>query len=90
MTEHSYSNLTALFNNTRTLKFKTQPTVPFFAAENIIADVSENNDALRKIIKSSCLWLVIGGFRFNSLVPVFRSAIFVAIIMIDRSVQRKP
>ena len=48
---------TLLFNNTRTQKFKTQPTFSIFTAANIIADVSGNNDALRKMVKRSCLWV---------------------------------
>ena len=35
----------ALFNNTRPLKLKTQPTVSFSTAANIITDVLGNNDA---------------------------------------------
>ena len=53
--------ITALFNNTRILKFKTQPTVSFFTAANVIVDASGNNDSLRKKVKRSCLWVVIGG-----------------------------
>ena len=57
-----HSAFTMLFKNMRILKFKTQPTVPFFTAANIIADVSENNDALRKMVYRSCLWDVVGRF----------------------------
>ena len=49
-------SITALLNNTQTMKFKTQPTALFFTAANIIVDVSETNDALRKMIRGSSLY----------------------------------
>ena len=41
--------LTALFNNLETLKFKTQPTGLFFTA----SDVSGSNDALHKMVNNN-------------------------------------
>lgn len=46
--------ITVLVSNTRTLKFKSQRTVSFLAAANVIADVS-GNDASRKMVQRSCL-----------------------------------
>ena len=80
------SSLTTLFNNTRTLKFKTQPTVSFFTAANI-TDVSGNNYALPNIIKRSCLWVAIDRFQSILSVSVFKTPMFVSIIMTDGSVK---
>ena len=71
--------ITVLFINTWTLKFKTQPTGLFFIAVNIIADISGNNDALHKMVKRSCLSVVIGEFQFILPVFVFRGSMFVSI-----------
>ena len=39
-----------------TALFKTQPTVSFSTAANVIVDVLRNNNASRKMVKWSCLW----------------------------------
>ena len=74
-----YCIITALFNNTRTLKFKTQPTVSFFTAANITAAPQETMPYA--MVKRSCLWVV----SF-----CFQGPLFDAIIMIDSSTKRKP
>ena len=70
------NSLTALLNNTRTLKYKTQPTYSFFTTENIIADIS----GLRVVI-GRCLSIVS--------VSGVRGPVFVTIIIIDGSAKRK-
>ena len=68
------------------LKFKTQPTVLFCTATNIIVDVSGNNDALKGYV---C------GLRLVDSEPFFFSFFFsgmqcfITIIMIDSSLNIK-
>ena len=68
---HIDTAVAALFSNTRTLKFKTQETVSFFTAANIIVNVSERTtDALPKWLKGHVCGLVaMHGFR--SILPEF-------------------
>ena len=50
------------FNNVRTLKFKTKPTVAFFTAVNQLAEVSENEDIPPNKVQRSRSCAVTGGF----------------------------
>ena len=80
-TARQSDNITSLFHNTRTLKFKTQPPISFsLTAANIVADVSANianivadvSLCFRQNGQRSCLWAMIGGFRSILSISVFK------------------
>ena len=56
------SSITALFTNMRILKFKSQLTIAFFAAVNILTDLLENKTLLYNGFKRSrfviCDWWI--------------------------------
>ena len=78
-----YPNFTAIFTNMWIVKFKSQLTIAFFAAVNILMDLSGNKTLT--VSKVHGLWFVIGGFRSVSRVSVFQGSLLVIVIMIDGS-----
>ena len=81
-------HVTALFENMRILKFKSQLTIAFLAAVNHL------NGPLRKQTwtltgsKSHGLWFAMGGFPDPFCVSVFRGSLLVIVVMIDGSEKR--
>ena len=72
----------ALFTNMRILKFRTQPTIAFFAAVNHLNGPLRNETLLYGFKRS---WFVICGFRSVLCVPLFQGSFLVILIMIDGS-----
>ena len=81
--------LTALFKKDANSDVQNQTNGYVFHCHKCYS-VSGNNEALRKIIKRSSFWVVIGGFRSILSVSVFKGQIFVAITRIDGSVKCNP
>ena len=80
-----YKLITALFTNMRTVKFKSQPTIAFFATVNHL------NGPPRKqnfTLTGHGLLFVIGEFGSVLCVSVFQGSLLVIIIMIDDSEKR--
>ena len=68
----------------RILKFKSQPTIAFFAAVNhlILTDLLGNKTLLHGFKRS---WFVICGFRSVLCVSLFQGSLLVIVTMIDGS-----
>ena len=75
--------LTALFKNTRILKFKSQLTFAFFAAVNHLNGPLRKQNFTLTGSKGQGLWFVIGGFRSVLCVSVFQGLLLVIVIMIE-------
>ena len=73
----------ALFTNMRILKFRTQPTIAFFAAVNHLNVDLLGNETLLHGFKRA--WFVICGFRSVLCVSLFQGSLLVIVIMIDGS-----
>ena len=80
--------LTALFTNMRSLKFKSQLTIPFFAAINHLNRPLRKQNFTLIGSKGQGLRFVIGGFRTVLCVSVFPGSLLVIVIMIDSSEKR--
>ena len=80
--------ITKLFKNTRTLKFKSQPTFGFFFLPSIILTNLLGNKTLLKRVQKVIvcdLWLV----KFDPFcVSMFQGSLLVIVIMIDGSEKR--
>ena len=82
-------SFTALFKNTRILKFKSQLTFAFSAAFNHLSDLLNRKQKFTSTdLKRHGLWFVIGGFRSVLCVSLFQGSLFVIVIMIDGSENR--
>ena len=79
---------TALFTNMRILKFKSQPTITFFATVNHLNGPHRKQNFTLTGSKGQGLGFVIGGFRFVLCVSVFQGSLLVMVIMIDGSEKR--
>ena len=78
--------LTALFKNTRILKFKNQLTFAFFAGVNhfrYFSGAHRKHKFTSTSSKGHGLWFVIGGFRSVLCVSVFQGLLLVIVIMIE-------
>ena len=78
--------LTALFTNTRILKFKSQLMFVFFAAVNHFRHFSgahRKHKFTSTCSKGHGLWFVIGVFRSVLCVSVFQGLLLVIVIMIE-------
>ena len=79
-------SFTALFKNTRILKFESQLTFAFSAAFNHLSDLLNRKQKFTSTdLKRHGLWFVIGGFRSVLCVSLFQGSLFVIVIMIDGS-----
>ena len=74
--------LTALFINTRTLKFKNQLTFAFFAA------VNQLDGPLRKHRFKRSRFVICDWWIFGLCVSVFQGSLLVIVIIIDGSEKR--
>ena len=72
----------------RTLKFKSQLTIAFFAAVNHLNGPLRKQNFTLTGSKGQGLWFVIGGFRSILCVFVFQGSLLVIVIMIDGSETR--
>ena len=72
----------------RTLKFKSQLTIAFFAAVNHLNGPLRKQNFTLTGSKGHCLGFVIGGFRSVLCVSVFQGSLLVIVIMIDGSEKR--
>ena len=80
--------VTALFKNTRILKFKSQLTFAFFAAVHHLSGPRRKQEFTSTASKGHGLRVVIGRFRSILCVSVFQGSLLVVIIMIDGSEKR--
>ena len=80
--------ITKLFKNTRTLKFKSQPTFGFFSPVNHLNEPIRKQNFTQTGSKGHGLWSVIGGFRSVLCVSVFQGSLLVMVMMIDGSEKR--
>ena len=72
----------ALFTNMRILKFRSQPTIAFFAAVNHLNGPLRKQNFTSRVQRS---WFVICGFRSVLCVSLFQGSLLVIVIMIDGS-----
>ena len=78
---------TALFKNTRILKFKSPLTFALFAAVNHLSRPLRKQNRTLSGSKGHSLWFVIDGFRSVLCVFVLQGSLLVIVIMVDK--QRK-
>ena len=71
-----------LFTNMRILKFRTQPSIAFFAAFNHLNGPLRKRNFTSRFKRS---WFVICGFRSILCGSLFQGSLLVIVIMIDRS-----
>ena len=84
-TKVRYYFVSALFKNTRILKFKSQLTFAFFAAVDHFSGPLRKHNFTSTGSKGHGLWSVIGGFRSILCVPVFQGSLLVIVTIIDGS-----